>query len=205
MLRRPAPAPAPRPRFAALTVGIAALLFSACSSFRPTTTATATAADLDKWHDWRAERLASLAGTNGWTSLVGLLWLQEGTNTLGSDPASDLRLPAGRAPLAAGLVIRTGTQVRYLPAPGVTATLDGAPVTDAMLRSDGDGTEPEPAVLALGSVRLITLQRSERMALRVKDSEAPTRRHFLGLDYYPYDPHWRIEGRFEPAPAYHTL
>jgi hypothetical protein len=97
-----------------------------------------------------------------------------GTNTLGSDPASDLRLPRA-APENAGLVIRTGNQVRFIPAPGVTATLDGAPATDAMLRSDRDGEEPEPAVLALGSARIITLQRSDRMALRVKDSEAPTR------------------------------
>ncbi len=177
-----------------------ALLFTACSSFHRT-----DSAGPEDWNDFKAKRLKSIGGTNGWTSLVGLLWIHEGTNTLGSDPASDLRLPEGRAPRVAGLVIRTGTQVRFIPAPGVTATLDGAPVTDAMLRSDGDGTEPEPAVLMLGALRIITLQRSERMALRVKDPEAPTRRHFVGLDYYPYDPRWRLEGRFEPATAYHTL
>ncbi len=184
----------------ALFVCAVTLLSTACSSIPPADP-TAT----DEWHEWQAKRLNSMAGTNGWTTLVGLLWVNEGTNTLGSDPASDLKLPEGRAPKTAGLVIRTGTQARFIPAPGVTATLDGAPVTDAMLRSDGDGAEPEPAVLALGPLRIITLQRSERMALRVKDPEAPTRRHFVGLDYYPYDPHWRIEGRFEPAAAYHTL
>lgn len=183
-----------------LVLGAAALLFTACSAVR-----SADSAATAEWREWRAKRLESIAGTNGWATLVGLLWLHEGTNTLGSDPANDLRLPIGRAPKVAGIIIRSGTQARFVAAPGLNATLDGKPVTDAVLRSDADGIELEPSVLTLGPLHIIVLQRSARMALRVKDPEAPTHRHFLGLDYYPYNPNWRIEGRLEPAPPLRTL
>ena len=107
-----------------LVLGAAALLFTACSAVR-----SADSAATAEWREWRAKRLESIAGTNGWATLVGLLWLHEGTNTLGSDPANDLRLPIGRAPKVAGIIIRSGTQARFVAAPGLNATLDGKPVT----------------------------------------------------------------------------
>ena len=176
------------------------LLLTACSATRPAGDGTPA-----EWRAWQARRHESIAGTNGWATLVGLLWLHEGTNTLGGGTGNDLRLPADRAPKTVGWMIRTGPQVRFVAAPGVTAAVDGKPETEAALRSDADGAEPEPSLLTVGSLRLFVLQRSERMALRVKDPEAPTRRHFLGLDYFPYDPHWQIEGRLEAAPAGHSL
>lgn len=158
---------------------------------------TADASKNDAWTAWQAKRHKSVAGTNGWATLVGLLWLHEGTNTLGGDPASELRLPAGRAPGVVGTVIRTGRTARFVAAPGIQAAVDGRPATEATLKSDADGAEP--SVLTLGPLRIIVLQRGERLGLRVKDPEAPTRVHFLGLDYFPHDPKWRLTGRFEPA------
>src|SRR5262249_61214743 len=40
--------------------------------------------------------------------------------------------------------------------------------------------------------------RGDRIGLRVRDPEAPARRGFAGLKYFPYDPAWRIEGRGLP-------
>jgi uncharacterized protein (DUF1684 family) len=50
----------------------------------------------------------------------------------------------------------------------------------------------------MGTVRFQVIKRGERYGLRVKDANAQTRTHFLGLDYYPTDPKWRFEARFEP-------
>ncbi len=39
----------------------------------------------------------------------------------------------------------------------------------------------------------------------MKDPEAPTRREFRGLRYFPYQPQWRIAGTFEPSEDARTL
>lgn len=160
-------------------------------------TQTVAESKADAWSVWQTKRHESIAGTNGWATLVGLLWLHEGTNTLGSDPASELRLPAGRAPRRVGTVIRAGHSARFVAATAIEAAVDGKPTAETALQSDAEGAEP--TVLTLGALRIIVLQRGERLGLRVKDPKAPTRLHFLGLDYFPHDPKWRIAGRFVPA------
>jgi uncharacterized protein (DUF1684 family) len=42
------------------------------------------------------------------------------------------------------------------------------------------------------------IDRDGKRALRVGDSAAERRMHFQGLDYYPIDPSWRIEAKWEP-------
>jgi uncharacterized protein (DUF1684 family) len=37
----------------------------------------------------------------------------------------------------------------------------------------------------------------EHIGLRIKDSEAPTRTGFVGLDYFDIDPSWRVEAKWE--------
>src|SRR2546422_10076500 len=51
---------------------------------------------------WRAERLDEINGDNGWTTLVGLFWLNQGQNKFGSDPSNDIVLPGGRSAKFAG-------------------------------------------------------------------------------------------------------
>jgi uncharacterized protein len=41
--------------------------------------------------------------------------------------------------------------------------------------------------------------------LRVKDGDAPIRKHFLGIDSFPIDPSWRIEATWVPAAPGETL
>src|SRR5580765_1951184 len=56
--------------------------------------------DLEKW---RADRLEEINGEDGWTTLVGLFWLNEGQNKFGSDPSNEIVLPR-TAPKVAGSV-----------------------------------------------------------------------------------------------------
>ena len=48
-------------------------------------------AEIEKY---RAARVAELTAPDGWLAVRGLFWLHEGANTAGSDPASEIRLPA---------------------------------------------------------------------------------------------------------------
>ena len=144
---------------------------------------------------WRARRLAKLTSEDGWLSVVGLFWLDEGDNTVGSDPESRIVLPAGKAPEKLGTVVLAGGRLSFRGQPGVKVAVDGEPAHAAALRSDAEG---EPTILSTGSIRFYVIERNGRYAVRVKDSSSEARRDFHGLSYFAIDPAWRIEARFEP-------
>ena len=145
---------------------------------------------------WQSDRLATLTKYDGWLTLIGLDWLREGENRFGSNPANAIRLPKDRAPLVAGTLWLENGHVRMTAYPGVEITAAGVPVTSLDLRDDTEGGGP--TVLKFGTLLLNVIKRGDRVGVRVKDSDSRTRREFKGLDYYPIDPKWRIEARFEP-------
>lgn len=144
---------------------------------------------------WHAERVARLTAEDGWLTLVGLHWLKEGSQRFGSASDNELIFPAS-VPAHAGTFTRKGNTVSLLLEPGVSLTLDGKPFTGGTLRSDAEG---RPDTLALGTLRFFVIRRGERLGVRVKDSEAPTRKAFHGILTYPPNATWRVEGRLEPA------
>lgn len=154
------------------------------------------------WLAWQAQRRESIAGPSGWTTLILRHWLQEGRNFVGSDPTNHAVLPGERAPATIGAFIRSGRAVRFEAAPGIVATIDGRPVQSADLESDTNGA---PTKLLVGALSFVVIERGERIGLRARDPEAPARVHFRGLDYFAYDPAWKIAGRFEPFPTPRTL
>jgi uncharacterized protein len=145
---------------------------------------------------WQNDRLASLTRDNSWLTLVGLFWLNEGENKFGSDSKNPVVLPKGKAPGVAGSLWLEQGQVRLAARPGVEIAADGKPVTALVLKDDND--DNGPTILKLGSLLINVVKRGERIGVRVKDTESQTRREFKGLEYYPIDPKWRIEARFEP-------
>jgi uncharacterized protein len=174
----------------AVGVAMAGLFLSGCH----TGPAQAPAKTLT---EWQARRTRSIAGTNGWASLVGLHWLPEGRSTCGSDPSQTHVFPAGRAPGFVGTWIREGRKVRFVPADGVAASVNGKAVQSRPLRTDAKGAKPE--ILRIGDLSVTVLVRGERVGLRVRDPQAPTRVHFQGLEYFPERPDWVLEGKLIPA------
>src|SRR4051794_13244594 len=117
---------------------------------------------------WRQAREARLRGDEGWLTVAGLFWLQEGENRFGSDPAAPVLLPAHSAPARAGIFRVHAGKVTVEVAPGVAVTLAGKPVAKAELRSD----VPGPAdVLALGKLRFFVIERGGKLAIRLRDLE----------------------------------
>lgn len=159
--------------------------------------------DPPDWTAWKAKRLESIAGTNGWATLVGLFWLPEGTSTMGSNASNTFVLLPELAPPRVGSFVRAGTNVEFIAHPGVVVTTNHSRVDRLNLRSDGAGASP--TVVTVGQLRFFLIQRGERLGIRAKSPLAPTRVHFLGLDCFPYQPEWRLEGRFESVPAGTTV
>jgi len=150
---------------------------------------------------WRKGRLERLEAPDGWLSLVGLEWLDEGDNRLGSAADADVHFPAS-APANLGTITRHGEALTLAPAPPqpgqAPLTIDGKPVTKpTKLASDAQG---EPTTVSFGSIEFYVIQRGDRWAARIKDSESPVRTGFQGLDYYPLRGDWVVTASFEPAP-----
>jgi uncharacterized protein (DUF1684 family) len=148
---------------------------------------------------WRARRVARLTAPDGWLSVVGLFWLDEGDNAVGSAPGSRVALPA-RAPASAGTIRLESGRAAFRPASGATILVDGKPPagTSIALRSDADGT---PTMVEAGGVSFYLISRQDRLAVRVKDPESEARRGFRGITAFPIDPSWRIEARVEQGTA----
>jgi uncharacterized protein (DUF1684 family) len=180
---------------ALVTVLAALLLVSACRKEAAPATASAApeaapaAAPFDpaqhrqeiaQWQQKRAERLKA---DDGWLTLVGLFWLDEGANAV--------ELPSGQTVH----LVRKGLQVSLQP--DKSMTVDGKPLAGpADLRNDADPNGP--TIVQMGSIRFNVIKRGERLGLRVKDAQARTRTEFAGLEYYPIDAKWRVEARMEP-------
>ncbi|MFY0564992.1 DUF1684 domain-containing protein [Archangium lansingense] len=143
---------------------------------------------------WHQKRIANLTSEEGWLSLVGLHWLKEGDNRVGSAPESEVVFPAG-TPAHLGTLTQKDGKVTLAVQPGVSLTRAGQPFTGGELGA----SESEKDVLALGSLHFYLIRRGERLGIRVKDSEAPARKQFHGIPTWPVSAAWRIEGRFEPA------
>jgi uncharacterized protein (DUF1684 family) len=148
------------------------------------------------WEQWRAKRLESLRREDGWLSLIGLVWLDEGENSVGSDPSSRILLPATRAPSRIGSILLEKGSVSVRAEAGSGLTADGKVVTTMPLATDAGGG---PAtVLKRGSISFYVIARSSKLGVRVKDSEAETRSAFRGIQTFPYDERYRVEARLEP-------
>jgi len=178
-------------------VFLASIVFiTACHKPAPSATIVDRATFENDIKKWQSERLASLTKDDGWLTLAGLYWLNEGENKFGSDPKNAVVLAKDKAPGVAGSLWLEKGQVRLAARPGVTILADGKPYAKIDLKDDND--DNGPTILKLGSLLISVIKRGERIGVRVKDIESRTRREFKGLEYYPIDPKWRIEAHFEP-------
>ena len=151
---------------------------------------------------WRAARVARLTAPDGWLSLIGLEWLREGANRVGSAADNDIVLKAGPAHLGTLTLAADGTVRIALDRHG-GATIDGKPVAEAVLVDDMHSADP--TIVRFGPASFFVIDRDGRKALRVKDVDAEARRNFAGIDYFPIDPSWRIEAEWEPFVPAHEL
>jgi uncharacterized protein (DUF1684 family) len=175
--------------------------------------ATVSAADLSspsashtqQIEQWRAARVARLTAPTGWLSLIGLEWLNEGANRVGSATDNDIVLKAGPAHLGTVTLAHDGS-LRLALDPDSEATVDGKQVADAVLVDDMHAAaDAEPTTVRFGKASFYVIDRDGRKALRVKDEDAEARRHFLGIDYFPIDASWRIEADWVPFVPAHDL
>jgi uncharacterized protein len=150
---------------------------------------------IESWRRWMDERLRA---RNGWLSVAGLFWLHEGVNRLGSDPAGDVVLPDGTAPLEAGFIeLKNGEAVFQKTSP-IPARVDGKAVERVEWKPDASG---DPTFVEIGDLRLGLLQRGSGYAIRLWDNRRRERLDFPGRRWFPVDTAWCVQAAFTPHPS----
>lgn len=153
----------------------------------------------DQIKEWRQSRNERLASDNGWMTLVGLEWLNEGENSVGSDPSSSAKIPGG--PADWGTLFLDGDKLLFVPAADNDVTVNDEKVVEAVLVADNQGT---PSVVRSGDLSFYVLFR-ESYGLRIKDRKAPALLSFSSVPVYPIQPDWRFDARFIPAEEGQTI
>jgi uncharacterized protein (DUF1684 family) len=180
-----------------VTVVLAGAL--ACSE-APAPVDPAYTAEVESWRDQRLQRLTA---DDGWLTLTGLFWLEPGENSLGSAADNSIVLPDPEVAGRTGFVgLFDDGQIVLSVAEGSGIAVNGQPLTadkhTVGLAADTDG---RPDIVTAGRASFSIIERDGRLAVRVKDPEAPTRKEFRGLEYFPINPELRVEARFEPYEA----
>ena len=157
----------------------------------PVVRAVDSAAYSKEIETWRAQRVARLTAPESWLSLIGLHFLKAGDNSVGSAKDNDLVLAKGPAHLGT-ISLGEHDRIAISLRADADARIDGrAILTGELFWQDG-----KPTQVAAGSVSFFVIDRGGKKALRVKDRESERRTKFVGLDYFPVDPAWRLEAKW---------
>jgi uncharacterized protein (DUF1684 family) len=145
---------------------------------------------------FRAEREKILLADNGWFTVAGLHFLNPGENKFGSDPLNDIVLEFADVPKQAGVITMNGNDVTIKAADGQTLTYNGKPVQDGPLRLAGQGRPAD--LITYKSTSFFLHFSGPRLAIRVRDQNAPLRKNFSSLKWYAPNPALQVIGQFTP-------
>lgn len=150
-------------------------------------------ADLDQWRERRAQEIDA---PDGWLTLVGLDWLKPGVNSFGAAADNQIQVHA-QAPDHIGLLTVSNKTVQLLAASAgfpPDLTIDGQPAREGPLVVEG----AKPSIIGWHRLTMVILARGDRYALRLKDTDSPTRKGFHGLNWYAADPHLSVDAHWIP-------
>jgi uncharacterized protein len=166
-------------------------LLSGCS--KKTETDPAYASEISNWHN---KRIQNLKKETGWLNLVGLYWLKQGTNTIGSDPSNDIIFPSGAVPKIGTITLKDSVATLNVNA-DINVAIDNKSVKEALLQNDISGN---PTVITCGHYRWTIIKRGSKYGIRLRDLISPDVKNFPGIDTYPVDKSWRIDAVYNKFP-----
>lgn len=144
-------------------------------------------------NQWKTERVSSLKKPHGWLSLIGMEWLHQGENSIGSAEDNSIKLPHGPAHL--GSFYLNKENISFKPSTDSTIRVNDKKVSEQIpVKMDSSG---DPTVFKVDSFLFYVIERG-KPALRIKDSKAQTRTNFKGIDYFPATDKFRISAEFIP-------
>jgi uncharacterized protein len=152
--------------------------------------------------EWRQIMEDRLRAEDGWLTLTGLYWLNEGVNTVGSDPNSDVPLPNSTA-AQIGILTYNGDTVNFTVTGDETVLIDGVPAKTAQLQHTA--AENGATIVTIGSVTFFVIKRGDQYGIRVRDVNNPLRQTFTGRKWFPVDNAYRVTATFVPHDSPRTI
>jgi uncharacterized protein (DUF1684 family) len=152
--------------------------------------------DVAALNAFHAEREKILLADDGWFTVSGLHFLNPGENKFGSDPLNDVVLEYADVPKQAGVITMNGTTVTIKAADGQTLTYNGKPAKEGVLHLAENNKAAD--TITFKTTTLFLHYSGPRLAIRVRDQNAPLRKNFSGLQWYPPNPAVKVVGQFTP-------
>jgi len=144
---------------------------------------------------WRQNRDERMRQNTSWLTIAGLYWLEEGTNSFGSDGDNDIILPAHSAPPFAGEFKLNNGEVTLIAADRANLFISSKAVRNKILESDINGN---PDKIELGKLKFWIIKREDRYALRLRDLEAKRFKEYHGIDNYPPQKDYKVLANLIP-------
>lgn len=183
--------PVGNPLLRLLTIGVCTIsLFciSSCSSSRNENTPEY----LSSIEHWQQLRIDSLKGKTGYLNLAGLWWLEQGANSIGSDPGNRFVFPQ-KAASSLGNVYLEGDSVWLLNKSPEVIVSSGLEEDSILIYTP----ELERITMRQGDLAWYIISRGSEYGIRLKDYTHPQIDSFKGIENYPIDISWRVEAKFE--------
>jgi hypothetical protein len=150
---------------------------------------------------WQVQRLERLKSKNGWLSLSGLFWLEEGENSFGSDPENDIIFPE-KADAFCGMLVLDSGSVTLRVAEGI-----GISVKDSLITEMGlvDDHSENTTRLQQGDLAWNIIKRGDRYGIRLRDHKHPRIDELDHIPSYPIQTSYVVEATLEPFDSPRTM
>ncbi|MCU0720818.1 MAG: DUF1684 domain-containing protein [Pirellula sp.] len=152
---------------------------------------------------WRTQDEERLRAPFGWLALTGHYWLTEGANEFDSQAGPNPKaivLPSNLSEQIKGVFVVKGTVVELSLPENSPVTVNGKSEREVTLDIDGTKEEADgkDKIAIADRIQLQLVKRNGRFAVRVRDSESPTRAQFTGKKWYDVDKSYRVQASFTP-------
>src|SRR5271154_6892536 len=117
---------------------------------------------------WQQHRDKGLRSPDGWLTLVGLFWLKQGDNTIGSGEGNDFVLPAGSAPAAVAKIRLDDGKVTLANLAGDRLQVNHKPVSGPVVLKY---TDDDPDSVTVDRISFFVIKRGERLGGPRKNKE----------------------------------
>ncbi|HSN50177.1 MAG TPA: DUF1684 domain-containing protein, partial [Bacteroidales bacterium] len=172
-----------------IVIAIFLIALSSCHR-QPPIDPDAYVKEIDQWH---SERLDRLKDKNGWLSLAGLYWLQDGLNTFGSDTSNGLVFPKYAPPFIGTLELKDSSV--YLQETVQPVLIDSLPASHVKLVNDMAG---KPTRMILGRYAWSIIKRGDRFGVRLRDYESSLPDSLDHVPSYETNEKYRVVADFKP-------
>lgn len=146
---------------------------------------------------FRADAEKRLRSPEGWLSIVGLWWLKEGDNPIGSAKENSVVLPESTPPQIGKITFsKKPAAATTIVFSTVNITIDGLPAKTNTVYKLADDTNEKPTKIKVGSVTFYVINRKNGTGIRVKDENSEARKNFKGRKWFPISRNFIIEAEW---------